>query len=116
MSHTVNAQTTMTQGGAIADACKELGLTPPTRETVEFYDGRQVTGTCIRLPGWRQPIVLAEDGRATFDNFEGRWGKLEELNRFRQHYTLAVTRRAMPGYRITTAPQADGSLRVVMER
>jgi hypothetical protein len=107
----------MTDHAAMAEACIALGMVPPTHETVTFYDGRQVTGTAIRLPGWQYPVVISEDGELTYDDYGGAWGKPQHLEAFRMQYTLAGIRQAMGGtHAIETETLPSGELYVRLTR
>lgn len=117
MSHTATVESKMTDSGALADACRELGLAEPKRETVKFYDGQKVEGVAVRLKGWMYPVVLTDDGRLVMDDYKGSWGKPQELAALRQHYALAVARRTVGAqYRVQHQQQPDGSMRVVLTR
>jgi hypothetical protein len=117
VSHTAKISSTMTDHAAMAEACIALGMVPPTHETVRFFDGRQVTGTAIRLPGWQYPVVISEDGELTFDDYNGHWGKPQHLEAFRMQYTLAIVRQSMgDSYMFETETLPSGDLRVVLTR
>lgn len=87
-------------------------------DTVTFYDGTRVTGSALRLPGWRYPVVVDADGRLHYDDYEGRWGDLAHLHRFRQAYAEAATTRfaRARGYLVTRTAQADGTVRLALSR
>jgi hypothetical protein len=87
-------------------------------DTVTFFDGTRVTGTVLRLPGWRYPVVIDGQGRLFYDHYEGQWGDLAHLHRFRQAYAEAATRRfaRTHGFRVTRTVQADGAVRLALGR
>ena len=73
MSHVVTIKTQVRDPGALAAACRRLGLTEPVRETVELFSG-QATGLAIRLPGWDYPVVVdTAAGAIQYDNYDGAW-------------------------------------------
>jgi hypothetical protein len=102
---------------AFQAACRRLGVACSMNETVELFDGTKVTGMTVRLNGWKFPVVFKE-GKAYYDNFNGRWGQQSELNKFRQAYaTEAAKRKArQQGLRVTEHQLADGRIRLVCSR
>jgi len=62
MSHVATITLEFRDPEALADAAGALGLAL-ARDTVRFYDGTQVTGTALRLPGWQYPVVIDGEGR-----------------------------------------------------
>jgi hypothetical protein len=91
MSHCVTIATQITSRTALAAACSRLGLAPPVDGVAELYDGTKAAGTLVVLPGWLYPVVVdLATGTGRFDNFEGRWGRQEELDRLCQRYASEV--------------------------
>lgn len=86
MSHTMNIQIELHDRAALEAACQRLGLT--------IKEGRhrlyQTTeeGLAVHLAGWKYPIVTKSDGTISYDNYEGRWGDIQELNKLRAFYGL----------------------------
>lgn len=113
MSHTTKIpQAGMTDSAALAAAATAMGLVPPTSERVRMFDGTEHEGTAIRLPGWKFPVCVKEDGEVIFDNYDGNWGRLELLQEFRQQYTLALTSAAMYDHQYETQVLPNGDLYV----
>ena len=116
MSHIVTVETEIRDVAALTAACHRLGLVQPTRKTTQLFSG-EATGYCVRLPGWRFPVVCStESGQIQFDNFEGRWGEQRELDRLMQAYAcerakLEARRR---GHTVTEQPLADGSIKLTV--
>jgi hypothetical protein len=117
MSHVATIALEFRDVAALGEAASGCGL-ELRQETVTFYDGTRVTGTAVRLPGWRYPIVVDSDGRLHYDQYEGRWGDLAQLHRFRQAYAEAATTRFAHarGYLVTRMTQADGTVRLALSR
>lgn len=117
MSHVATIALEFRDAAALGEAATVCGL-ELRQETVTFYDGTRVTGTALRLPGWRYPVVVDTDGRLHYDHYEGRWGDLAHLHRFRQAYAEAATTRfaRARGYLVTRTAQADGTVRLALSR
>jgi hypothetical protein len=117
MSHVATIALEFRDSAALSEAAAVCGL-DLRQEVVTFYDGTRVAGTALRLPGWRYPVVVDAEGRLHYDHYEGRWGDLAHLHRFRQVYAEAATARfaRARGYLITRTAQADGTVRLALSR
>jgi hypothetical protein len=117
MSHVATITLEFRDPAALADAAATCGF-GLAHDTVRFFDGTQVTGTAVRLPGWRYPVVVDGQGRLFYDDYEGQWGDLAHLHRFQQAYAEAATRRFAhtQGFRVTRTVQADGTVRLALGR
>lgn len=88
MSHIVTIETEVRDAAAVAAACRWLGLAEPTHGTAELFSG-EATGLLVQLPGWKYPVVCqTKTGQVAFDNYGGRWGEQEKLDRFLQAYAV----------------------------
>jgi hypothetical protein len=117
MSHVATITLEFRDRQALADAATACGF-PLGEGAVTFFDGTRVTGTAVRLPGWQYPVVIDAEGRLHYDHYEGRWGDLAQLHRFRQAYAEAATTRfaRARGYLVTRTMQADGTVRLAVSR
>ena len=117
MSHVATIALEFRDPAALSEAAAVCGL-DLRQEMVTFYDGTHVTGTALRLPGWRYPVVVDVEGCLHYDHYEGRWGNLAQLHRFQQAYAEAATTRfaRARGYLITRTTQADGTVRLALSR
>ncbi|MBI1313078.1 DUF1257 domain-containing protein [bacterium] len=116
MSHIVTITTEIRDGTALSSACRRLQLEPPRQQTVRLFS-REVTGTTVRLPDWRYPVVChLATGQLDYDNFEGRWGNRAHLNRLLQTYAVEKTRieARRAGHSVTEQELADGSIRLTV--
>ena len=53
----------------------------------------QVSGLGIQLPDWKYVVVCdLSSGQLQYDNYEGRWGDQEHLDRFLQRYAVEKCR------------------------
>jgi hypothetical protein len=115
MSHVATMTLEFRDPVALADAAAACGF-GLTHDTVRFFDGTRVTGTAVRLPGWQYPVVVDDHGRLFYDHYDGQWGDLAHLHRFRQAYAEAATQRFAhaQGFRITRTVQTDGTVRLAL--
>ncbi|MGE0535188.1 MAG: DUF1257 domain-containing protein [Pirellulales bacterium] len=117
MSHIVTIETQVRDAAAVQAACQRLTLPPPRQETVELFSG-QATGLAVRLPDWHYPVVCDLDsGRLQYDNFGGRWGKQQHLDRFLQAYAVerARSEARRQGHSVTEQTLSDGSIKLVVQ-
>jgi hypothetical protein len=117
MSHVATITLEFRDPAVLAEAATACGLTL-SEETITFYDLTRVHGMALRLRGWQYPVVIDASGQLFYDNYEGRWGDLAELHRFRRAYAEVATARfaRTQGYRVSRATQADGTVRLVLSR
>jgi hypothetical protein len=114
MSHIVTVKTRVQDPTAIAAACRRLDLLQPEQGTARLYSG-QASGLLLRLPGWQYPVVIdTATGEVRYDNFEGRWGEQQHLNRFLQAYAVEMCRieARKKGLQVSEQALQDGSIRL----
>ena len=88
MSHIVEIKTQVRDPVAIAAACRRLGLSEPFQKTVKLFTSTE-TGLAVQLPRWNYPVVCdVATGAVKYDNYNGRWGDQQELNKFLQAYAV----------------------------
>jgi hypothetical protein len=117
MSHIVTIPVKIHDAAAIAAACQRLSLPAPTTGTTRLFSG-EVSGVAVQLPDWRYPIVAdLATGQLQFDNFGGRWGDQQHLDRFLQAYAVERTRAEArrKGLVCTEQVLADGSIKLTLE-
>lgn len=86
MSHTVKAETRITDIALLTQVCKKLGLPDPEPGVHTLYQG-QHKGYAVRLPGWNYPVVVdMTTGEAVYDNFNGSWGNQAEMDKLLSSY------------------------------
>ena len=117
MSHVVQVQTEVRDVVAIRGACGRLGLVEPVYGEVKLFSSTEI-GWSVRLPGWRYPVVCdVATAKVAYDNFEGRWGELKQLDAFLQNYAAEKAgieaRRA--GHSVTEQLLADGSIKLTIQ-
>ena len=116
MSHVVKIETQIKDVTAAQAACRRLKLDSPQHGTARLFSGN-ATGLIVKLSGWRYPAVFdTETGQAEFDNYGGRWGEQEQLDRFLQIYAVEAARiqARRQGHSVTEQPLADGSIKLTI--
>ena len=116
MSHIVTIKTEVRDAAAVRAACQRLGLAQPVLGTTRLFSG-EATGLAVQLPDWQYPVVCdTASGQVKFDNFGGRWGEQQHLDRFLQMYAVEKCRleARKKGHAITETALADGSVKLVI--
>ncbi len=95
MSHSENLEVRFYSTEALSYAAEKVGATlDMTVKEHKMFDGRRVKGRSVKFNDWKYPVIIDEEGIATYDNYNGAWGKVERLNKFTQQYTVDAARRA----------------------
>jgi hypothetical protein len=116
LSHVVEIKTEIRDEQAIRAACVRLQLAAPEHKTVRLFNAT-ATGLCVQLPAWNYPLVCnLQTGQVQYDNYNGNWGRQEELNKFLQAYAVekAHIEARKKGHRVSEAKLEDGSIRVTV--
>jgi hypothetical protein len=116
MSHIVEITTEIRDEQAVRAACVRLQLPVPETKTVRLFNAT-ATGLCVQLPGWQYPVVCeSQSGKVSYDNYNGAWGRREELNKFLQAYAVEKARieARKKGHRVSESKLEDGSIRVTV--
>jgi hypothetical protein len=118
MSHVVEIelQVKFTDRKTLDAACQRLGLAAPEHKLVQLYS-EKAEGLAVELPGWRFPIVVdLKKETVKYDNFNGRWGRIEELTRLEQAYqtehVLKTARDSCMFSSINETILEDGSIQI----
>ena len=117
MSHVVSIEVEIRDLEAIRQATRRLQLPEPTYGEVQLFSESK-TGWAIQLRDWRYPVVAnLESGRLDYDNFEGRWGKQQELDQFLQRYAVerATIVARKQGHTTTEQTLVDGSIKLLIQ-
>ena len=121
MSHIVEIKTEVRDEAAVQAACSRLHLPRATRGTFQLYSSTE-TGLGIELPNWKYPVVATShetgelSGQLRFDNYEGRWGSQEFLDRFLQMYAVekAKIEARKKGHLVTEQRLENGSIKLTV--
>ena len=114
MSHIVSIRTQVRDPIAVAAACDRLSLPAPVQGTAKLFSS-QASGLLVQLPRWRYPVVIdTTKGEIAFDNFNGRWGEQQHLDRFVQIYSVekAKLEARKQGHAVSEQTLSDGSIKV----
>ena len=116
MSHIVEIKTEVRDEAAVKAACVRLRIPTPEYKTVRLFNAT-ATGLCVQLPGWNYPVVCeTQSGAVKYDNYNGNWGRQEELNRFLQAYAVekAKIEARKKGRTCSETRLEDGSIKVTI--
>lgn len=116
MSHIVQIKTEVRDAAAVDAACQRLRLPQPVQGTHRMFSG-EVAGLGVQLPDWRYPAVCQLDtGEIRYDNYGGRWGEPQHLDRFVQMYAVekAKAEARRRGNTCTEQQLADGSIKLTV--
>ena len=114
MSHIVSIRTQVRDPIAVASTCDRLSLPAPVQGTAKLFTS-QASGLLVQLPRWRYPVVIdTAKGEIAFDNFNGRWGEQQHLDRFVQIYSVekAKLEARKQGHAVSEQTLSDGSIKV----
>ncbi len=117
MSHIVTIETEVRDASAVQAACERLKLPAAANGLHGLFSGT-AQGLALQLTGWTYPAVCnLKTGKIEFDNFGGRWGAQQELDRFLQAYAVekAKIEARRKGYSVTEQALHNGSIRVSIE-
>lgn len=117
MSHIVQIQTEIRDPVAIRAACERLELPAPVFGETQLFSSK-ATGWAVQLPDWRYPVVCdLNTATLAFDNFEGRWGARQQLDRFLQSYAVEKTKleARKQGHSVLEQPLEDGSVKLTIQ-
>jgi hypothetical protein len=117
MSHIVTIKTKINDEAALAAACRRLGLEQPVRGTATLFTSK-AEGLIVKLPGWNYPVVAdIATGEFKFDNYNGHWGKPEELDKLLQAYAVekAKIEARRVGNTVTEQALANGSIKLTIQ-
>jgi hypothetical protein len=117
LSHVVEIKTEVRDSTAVQAACQRLKLPQPVQGTTKLFSG-EATGLAVQLPDWRYPVVCdLGTGQLRFDNYDGRWGEPQHLDRFLQSYTVEKARieSRKRGHSLTEQQLQDGSIKLTIQ-
>lgn len=114
MSHTLTVETKFLDARAVENAAREMSC-EIVRGEIALFDGTKIQGIGVKLPGWYYPVAInLQTGEAKYDNYNGKWGNQEHLNRFTQLYAVHKTElfAKSRGWIATRKTQPNGSIKL----
>jgi hypothetical protein len=117
LSHIVTIKTEVRDAAAVRSACSRLSLGEPVQGKTKLFTS-EVAGLAVKLPEWQYPVVCElSTGQVRYDNFHGRWGKQEELDRFLQAYAVEKAKIEVrrKGHTVSEARLPDGSIKLTVQ-
>lgn len=116
MSHIVTCNVQMKDKNCLDRAIKHCGFVDLGEGTHTLWSNQKVTGRGIKLPDWHHPVVIKEDGKAAYDNYNGGWGKQIELDKLVQRYAIetAVDQAVTGGYSYVENKLENGDVELTM--
>jgi hypothetical protein len=102
---------------AVAAACARLKLAAPVQGTAQLFSG-EATGLLVNLHGWQYPAVIDTlTGAVRYDNYDGAWGDLAELERLLQAYAVEKTKieAKKRNHHIQEEQLHDGSIKLTIQ-
>lgn len=114
MSHIVEIAVEVRDPLSIHAACRRLRLEPPVNGRHQLFSAT-ADGLAVRLPDWRYPVVCrCETGQLAYDNYGGRWGEQQHLDRFLQAYAVerASSQARAQGFVVLEQPLSNGAIRL----
>lgn len=54
--------------------------------SASIYGGTEHGIAKVNLAGWKYPVIIKEDGKLVYDNHEGHWGSIHEVNKLLSNY------------------------------
>lgn len=89
-------------------------------QEMRLFDGKAIPNitASVKLPGWQYPVHIDSTGNAHFDNYNGRWGAPETLDRLKQGYATqkAASLARANGYMVRETAKQDGSITLTLTR
>lgn len=124
MSHTATVSTQVRRPKLIQKAATALGFECTVgRFSQKFYQAEIHTGdVLVKLPGWQYPVIFdTKKGQAAYDNYDGKWGDIQQLNRLIQEYAIRVTEEeaqefTLQGWQMQRVTQPNGDVQIILEQ
>jgi hypothetical protein len=113
----VQIKTQVKDAAAVRAACQRLQLSEPAFGQAKLFSGTKI-GWIVQLPQWRYPIVCdLRTGQIDFDDYNGRWGERQQLDRFLQAYAVerAKIESRKRGHTVTEQQLTDGSIKLTIQ-
>lgn len=87
MSHTVKVKVQLSDTDSLSAAVIAMGGSLLGVASHKLYGGN-VQGFGFRLPNWRYPLVLQPSGELAYDDYNGRWGNVSDIDKLTGRYAI----------------------------
>ena len=116
MSHSVTVEAQLTNKDNVVKAARELAFEVLPAGTHKMFDGQTVVGYGVKLPAWKYPAYVREDGKVVYDNYNEAWGKQVELDKLIQRYSVlqTVDTARSEGYLCAQNTLENGDVEILM--
>lgn len=95
MSHKTTLKVEHTDTDILEKAAQSLNLECTSgNHKVQLYQGPVDANFSVQLPGWKYRVAVTDKGY-TYDNYNGSWGKIEELHKFSRQYNIEMATEEM---------------------
>jgi hypothetical protein len=92
-SHTARIAVEFRDPSTLTGAVQAMGGTWLGPGTHPLFSG-PVAGHGFQLPGWRYPLVLEASGELAYDDFNGHWGNVADLETLKGQYAMGAAEQA----------------------
>jgi len=92
MSHTITAKIEFKDTESLTRAVEKLGGNVIGHGEHGLYETKE-RGLGFELPGWHYPLVAKSDGTLAYDDFNGQWGNVKDIDTLKCTYTLTAVER-----------------------
>ena len=112
MSHSIAAELRCPNVEIVERTIAIMGLRRVAGERHTLFDGRKVEGIGFELPNWRKMVAIDRAGVPHYDNYNGSWGDIAELDKFLQTYAVedAMQQAALNGFSVAQTIDAHGNI------
>lgn len=117
MSHAATTQTEFKQEQHIRHAAEICGAKYEAEVKERRVSNKTAVGRAVHLDGWYLPIVIAEDGTVTYDDYRGHWGDMKKFEQFKQAYEVSVSMATLglDGMTITQRTLPNGDIELIAD-
>lgn len=88
-SHTARVNADYSDPKALQAAVLAMGGQWLGHRMVELFDGSTPAGLAFQLAGWRYPCVLDREKELHYDDYQGKWGNVADLQQLKKEYVWA---------------------------
>lgn len=108
-SHTATVRVEFRDRDALGRAAERMGGRVIGEGEHRLFSTNE-KGFAVQLPNWKFPIILREDGKLAFDNYNGAWGATADLESLTSAYAVEAARAAATAQGWMVQDETDGSL------